>query len=106
MMVFMIGCETASPKAPDDTKPTLMVFFAHWCGHCKRVAPIVAQIEAAGGDVERIDIDAQPEVARQYGVTRVPTFFIYQSGQDVQQTHDIHVVLAAFPWVESPSATK
>ena len=45
-------------------------------------------------DVEIIDIDAQPELAKQYGVTSVPTFFVYLCGKTAVRTQDISVVVS------------
>jgi len=109
VIVGAIGCQSgvseqprhiAAPlplRRPDAcTRPKLIVFYATWCGPCQSAKPFVTQIEAAGVEVVRYDIDAQPEMARKYGVTSVPTFFICQCGKGDQRTQDIGEVLAIF----------
>ncbi len=98
--VGLIGCHPSKP--PEGSRPKLVMFKADWCGWCKRAAPVVAQIEAAGVEVERIDIDTQRDVAKEFEVTSVPTFLIYQADGDVKRTHDVRAVLAAFPWIDPP----
>ena len=80
-----------APKpASKPALPQLAAFTATWCGPCQRAKPIVDQIEKAGlADVVRVDIDKQPDTARQYQVSSVPTFILYRVGKEVLRTHDI-----------------
>ena len=73
----------------------MVAFGATWCVPCQQAQPALKRIEEAGFEVTHIDIDRQPELAKRYGVTSVPTFFIRANGEEVQ-TQDIQVVLAAF----------
>ena len=84
--------------APKPALPQLAAFTATWCGPCQRAKPIVDQIEKAGlADVVRVDIDKQPDTARQYQVSSVPTFILYRDDQQIARTHDIQDILAAVP---------
>lgn len=94
MLVFLllfVGCETQPKSKASASK--VIAFTATWCHPCQKAKPVLAQIKAAGVEVSVIDIDAQPGVARQYGVTSVPTFFVYCGGKTVR-TQDALVVLA------------
>ena len=86
-----------APKpASKPALPQLAAFTATWCGPCQRAKPIVDQIEKAGlADVVRVDIDKQPDTARQYQVFSVPTFILYRVGKEVLRTHDIGKVKRA-----------
>ncbi len=69
-------------------KPVLVDFHATWCGPCKMLAPIIAELEAARDDfyVGKIDIDDDPELARRYGIQAVPTLLLFKDGAVVNQS--------------------
>lgn len=65
-------------------KPVLVDFFAEWCGPCKMMAPILKNVkESVGSSVTiiKVDVDKNPEAARQFGIQGVPTLMVFQKGQ-------------------------
>ena len=66
-------------------KPALIDFYATWCGPCKQVAPIVADMarEFSGRiHVYKIDIDKEKELAKVFGIQSIPSFlFIPKKGE-------------------------
>ncbi len=67
--------------------PVLVDFWAEWCGPCLRVAPVLEEIAKEMGDrvkVVKLDIDANPNTARDYNVLSVPTLTVFKDGQPVQ----------------------
>jgi thioredoxin 1 len=66
------------------TKPVLVDFFASWCGPCKVQGPILDEVAAAVGDkaiVGKVDTEAEPELASEYGVMSIPNLIIFRNGQ-------------------------
>ena len=64
-------------------KPTLVDFYADWCGPCRMVAPTVEEIAAERTDINvvKVNVDNSPELAVRYGVSSIPTLIVFKGGE-------------------------
>lgn len=74
---LVLTCTTA---AAGDV--VLLDFNASWCGPCRKMSPIVQQLKSSGYAVREIDIDREPELAKQFQVDSVPCFVMLVDGRE------------------------
>ena len=68
----------------NSTKPTLVDFYATWCGPCKMVHPILDDLKKQMGDkitILKIDVDKNPSVSDQFKIRSVPTLMFFKGGK-------------------------
>ncbi len=80
--------ETFNQEVLKSDTPTLVDFWAVWCGPCRMVAPVVDQIarEQEGKlRVMKLDVDENQGTAMTYGVMSIPTLILFKNGQPVER---------------------
>lgn len=74
-------------------KPTLVDFFATWCGPCKMQSPIIEQVKQIVGDdanVLKVDVDRNRRLAATYGVRSIPTLILFVGGEVAWRGTGLH----------------
>lgn len=67
---------------------TVVDFFANWCGPCRKLSPILEEVEAdltSKAKFVKIDTDENIEMAKKYQVSGLPTLMIFKNGEAVER---------------------
>lgn len=79
-----------------ETKEGLVLidFWATWCGPCRMQAPILEQLSNEYSEDElkilKMDVDENPNTAREFGIMSIPTLLFKKDGQVVKQVAGVH----------------
>lgn len=80
-------------KMIGESRPTLVDFFATWCGPCQMQGPILEQLKNSVGEkanIIKIDVDKNSDLAAQYNVRSVPTLILFVNGNLVWRESGLH----------------
>lgn len=87
MSVITLTAANFQQEVLSSDVPVLVDFWAAWCGPCQALGPIVDEVaaEADGFKVGKVNVDEQPELARDYRVMSIPTLLVFKNGELVRR---------------------
>ena len=72
----------------DNSPLTLVDFWATWCGPCRMVGPIIEKLGEkyeSKAVIAKVDVDAEPDLARRFGVMSIPTVVFLKNGKEFER---------------------
>src|SRR4030042_5878605 len=88
MMQSIVGEDGFQKTVLQSKLPTLVDFWAQWCGPCLATAPILEELsQDYDGKISfaKVDVDANSPLAAKYGIAAIPTMLIFKDSKPVQQ---------------------
>ena len=71
-------------KVTNSHDVVLVDFWAQWCGPCRKMTPVLEQIQNEIGEkvkIYKIDTDKNTKYAGEYGVLSLPSFLLFKNGE-------------------------
>ena len=86
--IAIVTADSFGKEVLESQTPTLVDFWAEWCGPCKMLSPVLDELatEYAGKvKIAKVNIDDHPGIAAQYNVRAIPTLLLFKGGQVTEQ---------------------
>ena len=87
MAAININYNNFHNEVMNSERKVLLDFWASWCGPCRMVIPLVDEIARERPDIKvgKINVDENPELAKQFGVFSIPTLVVMENGKIIRQ---------------------
>ena len=84
-------------------KPTVVDFWAEWCGPCKVLGPEFEALSSEMSDVKfaKLDVDNNQDIASKFGVMSIPTMILFKGGNEVDRAVGARSKEDIKKWIES-----
>ena len=83
-MVQKVDVSNFQTEVKESGKVTIVDFYADWCGPCRKLSPIIEEIEQELSDrvkFTKINTDENIELAQTYQISGIPTLLIFKDGE-------------------------
>ncbi len=81
--IVAVSDDSFESEVLQSDKPVLVDYWAEWCGPCKMIAPILAEIAPNYADkikIAKLNIDDNPNTPPKYGIRGIPTLMLFKGG--------------------------
>lgn len=103
MSVVAVGKANFEELVIKSEKKVLLDFWAPWCGPCKMIAPILAQLAEKYEDklvVGKVNVDEEMELAVKFQIASIPTLLVFEKGNLVAKTMGYMPLSSLEDWLQ------
>jgi thioredoxin 1 len=85
---FAVTDDAFESQVLQASEPTLVDFWADWCGPCKMIGPVVEEVAAEYAEklrVAKMDVDENPKTPQSLGIRGIPTLILFKDGVEAKR---------------------
>ena len=75
-----------------DGELTIVDFWAHWCGPCKVLHPILDSLQKNNPDIKiiKVDVDESGDLTKEFGIRNIPTLVFFKGEKEIERVSGAH----------------